>query len=365
MEIVHITSEKGWRGGEYQLFYLILELTRKEIRNTLVVPEGSAIEAKLLDEKKQHLQIINLPVHRPYNPVTWLRLKSIIRSRTRPIVHLHTPDAHTLAYLSPFSSKIPMLLDRRTMFPIKSNILTQKKYNSDRIRRIICCSNTIADYVAKAVKNPQKIITIYDGVNLDGYIPGHHSSRDDILKELALPVDCKLVGNASALTHEKGWEDFIEIAAAIIKNDNTVHFLIIGDGPMRDDLTSQVEQLGVTTNVHFLGFRNDALSLIAGLNCLLMPSKTEGLGTVIMEAFMVNTPVVATRAGGVQELVIDEQTGLISDIGDNNQLIYNTLRVLQDRNLASALTKNAANHLLHFSVTSMAQKTLEVYKLFE
>jgi glycosyltransferase involved in cell wall biosynthesis len=357
VEIIHITSETGWRGGEYQLYFLIKGLEKLGVSNTLICPANSTLAEKLHDTKS-----VILPVDHPFNPSNWLKLKKIIKSYSTPILHLHTPDAHTLAYLSPIKKSIPLVLDRRTMFPIKRNVFTKAKYKSKRVRKIICCSNTIAQYVNKSLNIPDRIVTIYDGVELESRQQDHNKNKQQIREELALDQNSEIVGNASALTYEKGWMYFIEIASNVIRTRSNVHFLIIGEGPMEKELKEAVTQMNLIQNIHFLGFRKDALALISGMDALLMPSKTEGLGTVIMEAFLVNTPVVTTRAGGVPELVRHEDTGLICDIGDIPNLTANTLKVLEDSEMAERLTKNAANHLLHFSLESMAEKTLEVYR---
>jgi glycosyltransferase involved in cell wall biosynthesis len=114
--------------------------------------------------------------------------------------------------------------------------------------------------------------------------------------------------------------------------------------------------------VHFLGFREDARNLIAGLDCFLFTSKTEGLGTTVLDAMSAGVPVVATRAGGIPEMVIHRQTGLLCEIGDVQSLSGSVLEMLQNHELRNQCVQQARDLLHSFSVDEMARKTLGLYK---
>ncbi len=356
MEIAHITSETGLRGGERQLVYLINELEKRGVTNRLICPANAQI-SKLVSA-----DVINLEVDSPFRPTNWFQLKKIIQSIGSPIVHLHNPDAHTLAFLAPIPKSVPFVLHRRTMFPIKSNFLTTRKYQTNQIQKIICISDAIKNYVDKTIANPQRNITIHDGVDLNRPISVRSESSKKLKAELHIPESSKIIGNASALTFEKGWDKFLETAKSIIKTRNDVHFIVAGQGSLEHELKDKVVNLGIAEKVHFIGFRQNISKILSGLDVLLMPSRIEGLGTVIMEAFFARTPVVSTRVGGIPELVVHNQTGLLSEVDDISSLREHVLALLENPEQSTLLTKNAANHLLHFSLDSMTDKTMDVYR---
>jgi len=356
VEIIHITSEKGLRGGEKQIVYLINELEKKGVSNRLICPAKSNISALV------SVDVIEFPVDHPYKPRNWFQLKKITRAFSNPVVHLHTPDAHTLAFLSPVPKNIPFVLHRRTMFPIKSNYITIKKYKSAQIRKIICISDTIKNYVDLSLGNSGRNITIHDGIDLNRPKPDRIDSARELKAELHIPASSKIVGNASALTFEKGWDTFLEVARSILNKRSDVHFIIAGVGSLELNLRNKVDVMKISDNVHFIGFKENISKILSGFDVLLMPSRIEGLGTVIMEAFFSNTPVVSTRTGGIPELVMNDKTGLLSEVDDVIALKNQVIHLLDNNEKNELLTKNAANHLLHFSLEAMADKTMDVYR---
>lgn len=360
MKIAHITSEKGWRGGERQLYFLITELQKSGIENILICNEESEIEKRLHDTNIPHHHLV---MKNPLNPVTANKLRKVIDSLDCDVLHLHTPTVHTLAVLAGINGlNIPMVLHRRTYFPIKNNPFTQFKYKYKGIKRIICISAAIKYYVDQALKKPEKSSIIHDGINISGedYLD-YSSSKDILIRELGLTGKVRFVGNISALSVEKGYGVFVSVAEEIHKILPDVHFLIIGKGDQEQFIRNIVEQKSLSQNVHFLGFRDDLERILPGLDALLMPSIREGLGTAILDAFLARVPVVSTRVGGIPELVMDEKTGLISDPDDFNKLVENVLRILNDQEFANDLRKNAFEHVRSFSKERMAEKTASLY----
>jgi len=360
MKIAHITSEKGWRGGERQLYFLVTELQKRGIQNLLICNSDSEIEDRL---RHTGIPFHHLSMKNPLNPDTASKLRKLIESLECDIVHLHTPTVHTLTVLAGISGlDIPMVLHRRTFFPIKNNPLTKFKYRYRGIRRIICISAAIKYYVDRALKKPQKSSIIHDGIDIsdESYI-GNDESKQLILDELNLPQDVKIVGNISAISIEKDYEVFVRVAEEVGHSMPEVHFLIIGKGDQEIIIRNLVEQKSLGERVHFLGFRDDLDKILPGLDLLLMPSKREGLGTAILDAFLAKVPVVSTNVGGIPELVMHEKTGLASDPEDFESLLKNVMRILWDPDLASHLIKNAYEHVQSFSKERMADKTASIY----
>ncbi len=352
MEVVHITSETGWRGGEIQVFNLINGLSALGVANTLICPPKS-----ILSKKLKGVDIYELSVNHPYNPIIWNKIRKFLKSFSSPLVHIHNPDAHTLAFLSGIPG--PLILHRRTIFPIKTNVLTLAKYKSLRIKKIICISDAIKKYTA-SILGDKNLITIHDGIDPSNI--EMHDPHEVLCKELRISADSIIIGNASALTPEKGWELFLEISKILTTEIPELHFVVVGEGVLKESLKIQVTSLGISSHVHFLGFKSDIRMTISGFDILLMPSTKEGLGTVILDAFAVQTPVVATNVGGIPELIIHNKTGLLAELNNKSEFIQNIKILLENADLRNQLIKNAANHLLHFSSSSMVNKTIEVYK---
>ncbi|MCO8122466.1 glycosyltransferase [Stieleria sp. TO1_6] len=162
---------------------------------------------------------------------------------------------------------------------------------------------------------PQSIVVIHNPVDFDG-LSGHHATRrTDHADHADHRSQLVCVGR---MTPEKGQADLID-ALAIAVNDwpasvGQVRLRLIGDGPLRGDLASQVSALGLSDRVTFLGAQKDAAAEIAAAGALVLPSRFEGLPNVMLEAMALGTPVIATRAGGAVELQRDQPTAFWADV---------------------------------------------------
>jgi glycosyltransferase involved in cell wall biosynthesis len=180
-------------------------------------------------------------------------------------------------------------------------------------------------------------------------------------KQIADITSCslhrKILGYVGRLSVEKGVTYLIDALAMLKVKQAEVHLLIVGEGEQRANLQAQVESLGLRQAVKFLGERGDARQIIGALDLLVLPSLTEGLPNVVLEAFAYKTPVVATAVGGVPELVKDGETGWLVPPRDPRALAQAILNVLSNPEEARRRAENAYKHLLeHFTVEKQVDK---------
>jgi len=250
---------------------------------------------------------------------------------------------------------------RRTIFPIKKNWFTRKKYLVNQIKCIICTSDAIRKYVDAQLGDEKKTVTIHDGIDLTHPAVDKKSARKNLVSLLKVNPEGRIIGNIAALTSEKGYQTFLAIAEKLIIEDENIHFVIAGKGELEDEIKNQIEGKSLQSNIHTIGFQENIGNILPGFDILLMPSKMEGLGTAIMDAFVAQTPVISTNTGGIPELVIHNKTGLLFEVDDVEGMYNGINSLLNDPVHSLSLTKNAAIHLLHFSKENMAQKTLKLY----
>lgn len=152
-----------------------------------------------------------------------------------------------------------------------------------------------------------------------------------------IPPDAPLVVCAANFTVGKGHGLLLEAFARVRSEMPTAHLLCVGDGPLRADAEARVATLGIVGAVRFAGYLPNARAVIAGCDALAVPSETETFGRVVVEGMGVGTPVVATRVGGIPELLRDGENGLLVPPDDPGALSDALVRVLRDRVLARAL----------------------------
>lgn len=286
-------------------------------------------------------------------------IKRISHLEKADLMHIHSAKSHSLAVLSHvIGNKTPLILSRRVDFPIRNNFFTQWKYNYPAIRKIICVSEAIEKIVRDSVKNPDRCTTVHSGIDVSRF----EKPSGYLRKTYQLPEKTLLIGNTSALASHKDYDTFINTAGIFLQYGIAAHFFLIGEGPERDHIRNYIVEKGWQDHITMTGFLDNLPEVLPELDVFLMTSVTEGLGTSILDAFASKVPVVATRAGGIPEMVIHEKTGLLAEVKDAQTLALHLRRAIEDVPFSQKMVSNAYQHLLNnFTREKMASKTLEVY----
>ncbi len=186
--------------------------------------------------------------------------------------------------------------------------------------------------------------------------------RDFLRKEFGFGPDDYLIGIVAQLEDHKGHRDLIEAAKILKDHAPRVRIVIVGEGSLRMQLDQQAHELRVEDVVYFLGFREDIPRILASLDLFVLSSRMEGLGSSIMDAMASRLPVVATQAGGIPEVVIHRETGLLVPPQDPQALANAILKLYLDRALAARLAQRGYE-VVHerFSAEAMAMKIIRIY----
>lgn len=346
MRVLHVNSEKSWRGGEQQMAYLVSNLKDMNIENFICCKTNSRMSeyAKAKNIPTFETSFSGLKIKDAFN------LKKFIKDNNIDIVHAHSANAHTATfYASIFGSKAPIVVSKRTDFPVKS----KWKFNNSSIRKIICVSDKIKEITQMDVMEKDKVVTVHSGIKPERF----NVKKIDLKVEYNLD-DKPLIGNCSALAPHKDYFTFIQVA----KKMPEANFIIIGSGPMEEELRKYVKENNVT-NITFTGFLYDIESKLPSLDLFLITSTTEGLGTSILDAMICEIPVVATKAGGIPEIVMNGKTGLLSKIKDVDSLVDNCKKIIKNNEMRAQLIKTAKEMVINnYTDLTTAQKTLNLYK---
>ncbi len=175
-----------------------------------------------------------------------------------------------------------------------------------------------------------KIHTVYNGIDTDENSLPARTQVQRIRSMLNLPMESPLVGIIGRLEPEKDHATFLRAALQIARAKPDAHFLIVGNGRLREWILSECRRFGLSDKVLVRGTVQDVLSLMQSLDVLVLTSTSEGCPNVLLEAAVAGTPVVTTAAGGVAEIVLNEQTGFVVPCGDADAVAQNVLKLLND-----------------------------------
>jgi glycosyltransferase involved in cell wall biosynthesis len=317
-----------------------------------------------LVEQLGDVELINLDARRLIDPLAIRRLLQVVRDKKIDIIHAQLQDATIFAGLANQFTGVPVVVTRHLIGDDAGNFRRRMRnwVEQQAIRRwvvrVISVSDAARDAYAEMTGLPlDRFQTIYNGIEIDNFIVD--VDRDTLRDSLNLPTDKPLVVMVGVMRPGKGHE--ICIAAA--RQFADAHFLLIGDGKpqYRAQLESQVD--GIGDRVHFLGQRMDIHLLLAASNLLVLPSDSEALPTVLIEAAAAGLPVVASDVGGVSEIVDDGVTGLLIPPRDPSALAE-AIRLLLSDPAQMAQMGGRAREIVasKFTLSRQANDLIELYE---
>jgi glycosyltransferase involved in cell wall biosynthesis len=354
LRVIHVDTERGWRGGERQAFWLGERLARRGHRSVMAVRPGEPLAARVAEAG---LPILPLKPHSEVALLSAMRLRRAILREDAHIVHAHTGHAVSLCALATMGTAARMVLTRRVSFPLKRNPASLWKYaRADAM--IAVCKATADSLVASGIESA-RITVAYSGVDLTRAIP---AASPETLSSLGVRPGAPLVVMVAALV---GHKDPITFVRAIEETRHVVpnvQALIVGEGELRADVEREIATLGIGDVVHLAGYRTDADSLMTAADVVALSSSDDGIGGVVIDAMSFGKPVAATAAGGIPEAVAHDDTGLLVPVGDAAALGAAIARILNDRELAARLGANGVRRAPLFSIENTVDKTLAVYE---
>ena len=357
MNILHISTPISWRGGEQQLAYLAKELQATGHDQYFACASGGAMEAFCHENEFPCFGIDTGFTRMLSNAALVNRICSNYKI---DIIHTHDSKAHTIAYIAALQgNKTPVVVSRRVDFAVGKSWLSRKKYNHPSVKAIICVSNAILVITGKSILNKSVLKVVYDGIDANIVPP---SPLPDLKALFNLPPNTIIIGNVAALAPHKDYFTWLDAAAILKRRNPAMRFLIIGDGPEKTEIHSYIKEKNLEDVVVAAGFREDAKDLIWGFDVFLNTSETEGLGSSLLDAFVRRVAVVATEAGGIPEIVINEKTGLLAPVKKPELIAAQVERLINDKALKDKLTEAALLFGKGFDKSVMAEKTLEVYR---
>lgn len=359
MKVLHISSPMSWRGGEQQLAYLHAGLGQHGIEQAVFCAKNGELYNKF---KARGYSVVGFKKSFSQNPLTAWKLKKFCHRFQPDLIHCHDSHAHSIAFVAGFllNNPVPLVLHRRVDYELKSNILSRLKYNYNKIKAIICVSELVRQIVINQVKRTEQVQTIYSCINPDRF---KNIKRGKLREEIGAEQNTPIIANIAAISDQKDYVTWVKTVELLSRQLPNAKFVIIGgDGGQEEQILQLIRKKNLIDKVYLLGYRKDIPDLIKDIDVLLFSSKKEGLGTTILDAFLNKIPVVATRVGGIPELVRHEKTGLLTEVGDYRSLAKESIRILQTKSLRNELTEAAYSYQKSFHCSKMVKDTYLLYR---
>ena len=350
LKILHIDPERAWGGGENQVIGLMNYLSLRGHQNHLLCHREGPLfrEAQKRGIATFHVSIRNELDLRPV-----FSLRRLIRREEYDIIHFHTKRAHALClWLGRVHPGVKCIVTRRMDYPVRRNWYNDCLYNR-RVDGVVAISKKIADLLAEGGVRKEKIRVIHSGID-----PAPFQKAQGVGPKSGLLV----IGTVAVLEERKGHRFLLEAAALLKQQGHRLTYRFAGEGTQRDHLRKVALGLGLQEEVVFMGFVSDIPSFLSTMDIFVLPSLYEGLGVAVLEAMAAGKPVVATKVGGLTELVEDQMTGLLVPPEDPSALARSISRLVSQRGLAEEMGGRAWERVQkHFTVEQMAKKNEDYY----
>ncbi len=288
-------------------------------------------------------------------------IRRYVRKNKIDLVHVHSGKSHSIAYTAAkLGMKACIVVHRRVDAPIKKLGPSLRKYKSKTVGAVICVSEAIAKIVTEATGITDRLHVVHSGVDFERFTD--RPANGYLHREFGIEVNKKLIGNISALVDHKDFPTFIETAKRFKAKSENIHFLIVGDGKLRNEIHQLIDENDLHKMITMTGFREDVPEILRELYLFLMTSKTEGLGTTVIDALYNSVPVVATRGGGIPELIRDGKDGFLHHIEDAESLANSVKKLLENKALYQQFSASAKERSLNFSAEKMGEGVLDIYR---
>lgn len=366
LRVLHLASGDLWAGAEVQIYHMVRALSQQRgcVVQVVLLNDGrlarelrrTGIEVAVFDE--QELGFVEL----------LRRLVKLIRRSRVNIVHSHRYKENLLAGMAATWLRVPRMVATVHGLPEPTPWASSWRIRRARLTdwlslrymasQVIAVSAEIAGWMEDQA--PGRVSLVGNSVCLDGF---RGDDPGQVLRSLGVPPGNKVVGAVGRLVPVKGMDLLIECAAEILKIRRNVSFIVVGDGPDRGKLEQEIARKRIADHVVLAGFRPDVLEIVNAFDLLVIPSRHEGIPTVLLEALALGKPVVAAAVGGIPEVVKNDVTGRLVAPGDSMGWVPAVLGLLDNPGEASRLGRRGRQDVeSRWNVRKQAERLFEIYQ---
>jgi glycosyltransferase involved in cell wall biosynthesis len=350
MRVLHVDPERAWGGGEVQVLALARALEARGVATTLAVdPEGRLVR----EAGRVGIPTVALPIRNHLDVAAGWALRRLARGYD--VVHFHTARAHALAPWAPACRRV---VTRRMDYAPRGGVVVRWLYNR-AVDVVIAISDGVRDALVAAGVRPERIRVVPSAVDPSRVqaAPGMRAERRVAWGIAPGEVVVLALG---ALERRKGQDVLLDAVEALGERASAVRVILCGEGSERTALAERANAFG--GRVLLAGFQEEVAPCLAAADIVAVPSRHEGLGVAALEAMAAGKAVVVSGVGGLAEVAVDGESGLVVPPGDTAALASALARLLDDPALRTRLAAaGQVRATTRHGIAAMAEGTLACY----
>lgn len=290
------------------------------------------------------------------------QISKIVQERQVDLIHTHNEKAQFYGGIAGWLAKVPILHTKHGRNNLDWRTVLRNNISSRFCTNIVAVSHDAARECTDDEKIPvNKVTTILNGVDTVRYSPG----VDQQAAKARLGIDSQtlVVGIVARLAPVKDHATLLKACKILVESGCQFRLLVVGDGPLRQQLHEFVDVLGIGEQVIFTGMREDIPDLMQAMDVFVLSSVSEGISLTLLEAMACCLPVVATAVGGNPEVVVEGTTGFLAKSGSPEDIAAKLTQVLSTKELRKSMGAAGRSRVLEkFSLNTSAQAYLNLYR---
>ena len=370
IKILFVIDGLDTGGAEKLLVNTLYELDKEIFSPTVFLKEFNGTYNK--EVRSMGIPLFELHSTKFCDFVAIIKLIRYINNEKIDIVHTNLFGSDIIGRIAGKLANVPLI------FSTYLNVYSWKKSRNLKIRiktwidkvtakyfcdKLIAVSEDVRDFHIETLKlNKNKFSVLVPGINLNEFQLTDNFSLNKKKLELGIDINSFVVVVVGVLSEQKGHKYLIEAAPSVLIKYPDTRFLIIGPGPLRQELEQMTKNKGVSNEFIFTGFSENLVDLLAISNVFISCSLWEGLPQTVIEAMAMNKPVIATKVGGLPELIQDGKSGILIPPSDPSAIVDSIISIRENKKIAQNLSTEGRKVVEeYFSVKVMVNKLQELY----
>ncbi|MGI6686606.1 MAG: glycosyltransferase family 4 protein [Bacillota bacterium] len=371
MNILHLVRPA--EGGiKNHLLSLLRHLDKTKYKLVLACPKGDEWNPYL---KNTDVEVVEIPLKGHFSLFSDMhsvfKLIELVKEKEIHLIHTHGMKAGLVGRIAASFCKrhaLPYLLST-----VHNSIYQYQmpEYRRQMIAKVQQCLSYKTDKFITVSQALKKEIMLWEGVPEDKIQVIYNGINTEFFNKKTTPYDkirlglnpvFPVVGTVARLAPQKGIKHFIQAAFQVSQVVDQVQFLVVGDGPLRRELEHQASKIGLRDKIIFTGHYQNISEIYPLIDVFVMPSLSEGLSISLIEAMAAKRPIVASATGGIPELIVHREFGLLVPPGNQQALAQGILELLKRPKWSEKLAEAAGQRARsQFTIEKMVQQTEEIY----
>lgn len=356
MRILHTEWSDDLGGQEKRVLAEAVGLRDRKHSVSLICRGHAKIRGEAI---KSGLEVHTLPMRKLYDIASMIKLSQFLKNNRFDIINTHSGVDSWIGGIAARIAGVPVLVRTRHLnIPLKRSPLNFIHYLPDMY--ITCGENMRSNLIGNCGFPENKVISIPTGVNLVFF---NTQRTPDLKLKYGLSRDDIVIVNVGIFRKVKGHEVTLKSVARVLNKIPKAKFLLVGDGPDKKELEEMADEMGIGKHVLFPGFIDNISEIYSFSDIAILSSWSEGLPQSLLQAMAAGVPVIATNVGGVPEVVVHEDSGILIEAGDHEALAEGIIRIINHPDLAVHMAGRAKEIVLQgHSMDSMLDSIESLYQ---